>query len=80
MAPPGVPIVPSRRNFSAAPSAAFPTVRMRLQARETAGSVCNEAGDKTTPLRVINGQRYTGTQSLDALAQYSQYKSAGGKP
>ena len=46
--------------------------------RQTA--VCNEAGIKTYPTWVINGQRYTGTQSLDALAQYSQYKSAGGKP
>ena len=46
--------------------------------RQTA--VCNEAGIKTYPTWVINGQRYTGTQSLDALAQYSKYKNDGGKP
>jgi uncharacterized membrane protein/glutaredoxin len=43
-------------------------------------AVCNEAGIKNYPTWVIAGQRYTGTQSLDALAQYSKYKSAGDKP
>jgi glutaredoxin len=40
-------------------------------------AVCNEAGVKNYPTWVIDGQRYTGTQSLDALAQYSKYKGAG---
>jgi uncharacterized membrane protein/glutaredoxin len=43
-------------------------------------AVCNEVGIKTYPTWVINGQRYTGTQNLDALAQYSNYKSAEVKP
>ena len=43
-------------------------------------AVCNEAGIKSYPTWVINGQRYTGTQNLDALALFSKYKSAGGKP
>jgi glutaredoxin len=43
--------------------------------------VCNDAGIKSYPTWVINGQRYTGTQTLDALAQYSNYKSNdGAKP
>jgi hypothetical protein len=32
------------------------------------------------PTWVINGQRYMGTQTLDALAQYSGYKYQGEKP
>jgi uncharacterized membrane protein/glutaredoxin len=43
-------------------------------------SVCNDAGIKSYPTWVINGERYLGTQSLDALAQYSKYKSTGDKP
>jgi glutaredoxin len=43
-------------------------------------AACNEAGIKSYPTWVINGQRYTGTQNLDALAQYSKYNSKGGKP
>jgi uncharacterized membrane protein len=35
---------------------------------------CVEAGIKTYPTWIINGQRYVGTQSLENLAQYSQYK------
>lgn len=46
--------------------------------RQTA--VCNDAGIKNYPTWIINGQRYMGTQSLDLLAQYSNYKSDGGKP
>jgi glutaredoxin len=47
--------------------------------RQTA--VCNDAGIKSYPTWVINGQRYMGTQTLDALAQYSNYKSNdGAKP
>jgi uncharacterized membrane protein len=36
--------------------------------------VCNQASVKSYPTWVINGQRYTGTQTLENLAQYSQYK------
>jgi glutaredoxin len=47
--------------------------------RQTA--LCNDAGIKSYPTWVINGQRYIGTQTLDALAQYSNYKSNdGAKP
>lgn len=40
---------------------------------------CNEAGIKSYPTWIINGQRYSGIQSLDSLAQYSNYKSEGAK-
>lgn len=43
-------------------------------------AACNDAGIKSYPTWVINGERYTGTQTLDALAQYSKYKYDGGKP
>jgi len=46
--------------------------------RQTA--VCNEVGIKNYPTWIINGQRYTGIQTLDALAQNSKYKGEGGKP
>ncbi|MGH7826230.1 MAG: vitamin K epoxide reductase family protein [Candidatus Binatia bacterium] len=35
---------------------------------------CTEAGIKSFPTWIINGQRYVGTQTLENLAQYSQYK------
>jgi uncharacterized membrane protein/glutaredoxin len=35
---------------------------------------CVEARIQTYPTWVINGQRYVGTQTLENLAQYSQYK------
>jgi len=35
---------------------------------------CNEANVKSYPTWVISGQRYTGTQTLENLAQHSQYK------
>jgi uncharacterized membrane protein len=35
---------------------------------------CTEAGIKSYPTWIINGQRYVGTQTLENLAQYSQYK------
>lgn len=35
---------------------------------------CVEAGIKSYPTWIINGQRYVGTQTLENLAQYSQYK------
>ncbi len=40
---------------------------------------CNDAGIKSYPTWIINGQRYSGIQSLDSLAQYSNYKSEGAK-
>ena len=40
---------------------------------------CNDAGVKSYPTWIINGQRYSGIQSLDSLAQYSNYKSEGAK-
>jgi uncharacterized membrane protein/glutaredoxin len=43
-------------------------------------SVCNDAGIKSYPTWIINGERYTGTQNLNALAQYSKYQHDGGKP
>ena len=43
-------------------------------------AVCSEAGVQSYPTWVINGQRYMGTQTLDALAQYSGYKYQGEKP
>lgn len=42
--------------------------------------VCEEIGIKSYPTWVINGERYTGTQSLDNLAQLSKYNSEGVKP
>jgi uncharacterized membrane protein/glutaredoxin len=42
-------------------------------------AVCKEAGVESYPTWVINGQRYLGTQTLDALAQYSSYKYQGQK-
>ncbi|HEV8720397.1 MAG TPA: vitamin K epoxide reductase family protein [Candidatus Binatia bacterium] len=42
--------------------------------------VCKEKGIQSYPTWIINGQRYTGVQPLDALAQSSQYQYQGGKP
>ncbi len=43
--------------------------------------VCKEKNITNYPTWIINGQRYTGIQPLDALAQLSQYnKGQGGKP
>ena len=47
--------------------------------RAPQAQACNEAGIKSYPTWIINGQRYSGIQSLDSLAQYSNYKSAGAK-
>jgi uncharacterized membrane protein/glutaredoxin len=41
---------------------------------------CEQMGIKSYPTWIINGERYTGTQSLDNLAQISKYKSEGVKP
>ena len=47
--------------------------------RAPQAQICNDAGIKTYPTWIINGQRYSGTQSLDSLAQFSNYKSEGAK-
>lgn len=47
--------------------------------RAPQAQACNEAGIKSYPTWIINGQRYSGIQSLDSLAQYSNFKSAGAK-
>jgi thiol-disulfide isomerase/thioredoxin len=48
--------------------------------RAPAAQVCKDARIESYPTWVINGQRYDGTQTLQALAQFSDYKHAGGKP
>jgi uncharacterized membrane protein len=45
--------------------------------RAPQAQACNDAGIKSYPTWIINGQRYSGIQSLDSLAQYSNYKSEG---
>jgi uncharacterized membrane protein/glutaredoxin len=47
--------------------------------RAPQAQACNEVGIKSYPTWIINGQRYSGIQSLDSLAQYSNYKSEGAK-
>jgi uncharacterized membrane protein/glutaredoxin len=47
--------------------------------RAPQAQACNEAGIKSYPTWIINGQRYSGIQSLDSLAQYSNFKSTGAK-
>jgi uncharacterized membrane protein/glutaredoxin len=42
-------------------------------------SVCKEKGIQSYPTWIINGQRYTGVQQLDTLAQMSKYQYQGGK-
>jgi thiol-disulfide isomerase/thioredoxin len=42
--------------------------------------LCEQMGIKSYPTWIISGERYTGTQSLDNLAQLSKYKSEGVKP
>jgi uncharacterized membrane protein/glutaredoxin len=42
--------------------------------------VCKEKGIQNYPTWIINGQRYTGVQPLDNLAQMSKYQYQGGKP
>lgn len=41
---------------------------------------CKEKDIKGYPTWIVKGTRYTGTVGLDALAQYSNYKSPGGNP
>jgi uncharacterized membrane protein/glutaredoxin len=43
-------------------------------------SICKEKNITTYPTWIINGQRYTGVQTLDALAQLTNFKYQGGKP
>jgi uncharacterized membrane protein/glutaredoxin len=47
--------------------------------RAPQAQACNDAGIKSYPTWIINGQRYSGIQSLDSLSQYSNYKSEGAK-
>jgi uncharacterized membrane protein/glutaredoxin len=47
--------------------------------RAPQAQACNDAGIKSYPTWIINGQRYSGIQSLDSLAQFSNYKSGGAK-
>jgi len=42
--------------------------------------ICKEKNITSYPTWIINGQRYTGIQELDALAQVSKYEYKGGKP
>ena len=48
--------------------------------RAPVAQVCKDARIESYPTWVINGQRYGGTQTLEALAQFSSYKHVGGKP
>lgn len=47
--------------------------------RAPQAQACNDAGIKSYPTWIINGQRYSGIQSMDSLAQFSNYKSEGAK-
>ena len=42
--------------------------------------ICKEKNITSYPTWIINGQRYTGVQRLDELAQISNYQYQGGKP
>lgn len=42
--------------------------------------ICKEKNISSYPTWIINGQRYTGIQPLDALAQLSNFKYQGDKP
>jgi uncharacterized membrane protein len=48
--------------------------------RAPVSQACRDARIESYPTWIINGQRYDGTQTLEALAQFSNYKHAGGKP
>ncbi|HEX2229996.1 MAG TPA: vitamin K epoxide reductase family protein [Candidatus Binatia bacterium] len=48
--------------------------------RGPVAQACKDARIESYPTWIINGQRYDGTQTLQALAQFSDYKHAGGKP
>jgi uncharacterized membrane protein/glutaredoxin len=42
--------------------------------------VCKEKNIQSYPTWIINGERYTGVQPLDSLAQISKYNAQGSKP
>jgi len=42
--------------------------------------VCKEKNIQSYPTWIINGERYTGIQPLDSLAQISKYNAQGSKP
>lgn len=42
--------------------------------------VCKEKNIQSYPTWIINGQRYTGVQPLDTLAQLTKFEYKGGKP
>jgi len=42
--------------------------------------ICKEKNIESYPTWIINGQRFTGVQPLDALAQISKYNGQGAKP
>jgi uncharacterized membrane protein len=48
--------------------------------RAPVAQACRDARIESYPTWIINGQRYDGTQTLQALAQFSDYKHTGGKP
>jgi uncharacterized membrane protein len=48
--------------------------------RAPVAQICKDARIESYPTWIINGQRYDGTQTLQALAQFSDYKHTGGKP
>jgi uncharacterized membrane protein len=45
--------------------------------RAPVSQVCKDARIESYPTWIINGQRYDGTQTLQALAQFSNYKHGG---
>jgi uncharacterized membrane protein len=47
--------------------------------RAPVAQTCKESRIESYPTWIINGQRYDGTQTLQALAQYSNYQPTGGK-
>jgi uncharacterized membrane protein len=48
--------------------------------RAPVAQACKDARIESYPTWIIKGQRYGGTQTLEALAQFSEYKHVGGKP
>jgi uncharacterized membrane protein len=48
--------------------------------RAPVAQACKDARIDSYPTWIINGQRYNGTQTLQTLAEASDYKHTGGKP
>ncbi len=48
--------------------------------RAPQATVCRDKDIKSYPTWIINGERLSGTQSLDTLAQASKFKYSGGQP